>query len=463
MRTLRLNLLLFAILLILVGPATATVTFNNWFPATLYRTVGTSIVFNWTGIADDINLSNNLTSFLFITPTNNETHFIQNATVTNCKNNTVCSATVSGFGAGFYQWYVLMMDNDGNTSLGAKWFEIVDTTNESLYYWMNDSGFVAMTLDKNSGDLAVTGTLGSSDDQSNNWTIAYNWTSTRQGFWESTYNGWVNNFSALLAGAQGWTNNATAVIAGAFGWTGNASSVISATNGFFTQSSIWNSTTASFNSQSGAWNATTTSFESQSGTWNTTTGLVNNLQWSQTNYTSYPDYCPAGTALTGINGTSVCTDYELFVPAYIYVHSNDNTAPDPSPWTNVTFGTEAADLKYGFTHTHDGSTPQIITPTYSGFYQIAYSGTFIDTGGSPTSIVTTRVTANGTEIAGSSRAIHITDQNKQMLVSAVVLANLTSGDQVIFEWNATKPSVERKNSGVGDHPSSGMLTINRIR
>src|SRR3990167_5558864 len=207
MRTLRLNLLLFAILLILVGPATATVTFNNLFPATLYRTVGTSIVFNWTGIADDINLSNNLTSFLFITPTNNETHFIQNATVTNCKNNTVCSATVSGFGAGFYQWYVLMMDNDGNTSLGAKWFEIVDTTNESLFYWTNDSGFVAMTLDKNSGELVPTGGIVSGGGQSTNWTAAYT-------SWKANHTNWDTNLSS---GSTFITLNGTHIMMNASG------------------------------------------------------------------------------------------------------------------------------------------------------------------------------------------------------------------------------------------------------
>ena len=137
----------------------AAVTYTLNGPDNSYRTGQTTVLFNWTPTSD---LNSSITSFLYVTETGNEGSFILNQTVA-CTNSSSCNATVSGFSTGFYQWYVDSTDDNGTTnySSASRWFEIQDSSSENVtnFLVVNDSGYVALKVNKDNGNTIVSGNL----------------------------------------------------------------------------------------------------------------------------------------------------------------------------------------------------------------------------------------------------------------------------------------------------------------
>lgn len=135
----------------------ATVTYTLTAPANLYATTATEVIFNWTATTDDATAPAGMTTWIYLSTVNNDTAILNTSgLVTNA---TWRNITVTGLTTGFYAWYLITNDSDGNTSSVSRWFEIRDVDEQDLYYWENDSGYVAMTLNRSSGNLNISGTF----------------------------------------------------------------------------------------------------------------------------------------------------------------------------------------------------------------------------------------------------------------------------------------------------------------
>ena len=137
----------------------ASVTTATRTPANFYTSANTSVDFRLNISSDNLDLSVNMTTYLFITENINESNFKLNQTKTNCINNTFCNMTVDGFTKGYYKWYFKVEDLSGNVSSSEFWFEIQTSDNSSMFVWQNDTGTHVMTLDKNYGNLLVVGNV----------------------------------------------------------------------------------------------------------------------------------------------------------------------------------------------------------------------------------------------------------------------------------------------------------------
>jgi len=148
-------ILFFLMILVSIVSVSATVTYNvtNYADRTEIST--TSAVFNITPVSTS---NNNITSYFYLSKVNNNT-IIANETV-QCVNNTACviSKTLS---LGYYKWYIAFNDTSGNTSLFPRWLEVRNGTYVTDWFkWVNDANtFVAMKLNKNTGELDVTGNV----------------------------------------------------------------------------------------------------------------------------------------------------------------------------------------------------------------------------------------------------------------------------------------------------------------
>ena len=148
-------IIILMLLLCAVG-ASATVTFSDATPANLAQTTDLNMTFNLTLTSDLANVSN-MAGYLFLSKIGNDTA-VYNKTIV-MTNATENSANVAGLGVGFYQWYWVGKDNDGNITGLSRWFEVRDSTNQTYFSWRNDNSFEAMTLNRDNGNLNVSGTF----------------------------------------------------------------------------------------------------------------------------------------------------------------------------------------------------------------------------------------------------------------------------------------------------------------
>ena len=94
-------------------------------------------------------------TFLYLSPSNNDTLVLNQSLVVN--NNTWRNTTINNLNIGFYKWQLKTNDTDGNTTSAFRWFEIRQNFNQSNFQFENLSGFSALTLDKNTGNLSIIG------------------------------------------------------------------------------------------------------------------------------------------------------------------------------------------------------------------------------------------------------------------------------------------------------------------
>lgn len=152
-------LFIMMLLLCAVG-ASATITYSDVAPANLAAQTSTSMLFNLTATTDaDFNSTGRITTWLFINPNVSTDTMTENTSVV-VTNATWRNFTVSSLTVGFYQYYFITNDTDGNTTSNTRWFEIRDSTNQTYFSWRNDTGFEAMVLNRDNGNLNVTGTAG---------------------------------------------------------------------------------------------------------------------------------------------------------------------------------------------------------------------------------------------------------------------------------------------------------------
>ena len=142
-------LIFLLMLLCLSSVALATTSWTLNAPADLFETTSSSVTFNWTAVRTVYSTGN---SYLWIND-------VENATNSTCANATACTLVVTGFQDGFFQWYITSTDNAANLSSDARWLEVRDSLNESHFRWGNDSGVDVMTLEKDTGDLNITGSF----------------------------------------------------------------------------------------------------------------------------------------------------------------------------------------------------------------------------------------------------------------------------------------------------------------
>lgn len=195
-----------------LASATVTQTLNS--PDDLFQTTATSVVFNWTAVSG---INTSINSDLYVTDPTNESSFILNST-NSCTNSTACEKTVLGFPVGFYQWKIISTDNGGinNDTSSARWFEIQDggsTSNHTLFRWLNNSGYVAMTLNKDTGDLSPTGSIyASSLNITGNLTLGQKITFAFGEMVDNIVDGWVRltgnvNVTANMTVSENLTAN----------------------------------------------------------------------------------------------------------------------------------------------------------------------------------------------------------------------------------------------------------------
>lgn len=148
------KLLSIILMLLAIIPAViAGTTYTLTAPADLTITTDTSMLFNWTVVVTGATVPG-MTTWVYLSPVNNKTGVINTTAVVS--NNTWRNVTISGLSVGFYKWYLVTNTSAGNTTSTMRWFEVRDTTNQTYFRWENESGFQAMKLDKNLGDLTVT-------------------------------------------------------------------------------------------------------------------------------------------------------------------------------------------------------------------------------------------------------------------------------------------------------------------
>ncbi len=178
---------------------------------------------------------------------------------------------------------------------------------------------------------------------------------------------------------------------------------------------------------------------------------------------------PSGWVSDGSNTNTSgnATAENIFIPQYIFPHTNE-TIPltGANEWTNVTFGEEVTDLKFGIAHTHNDRTNTTFTIRDDGIYFSNYDYDIIDTSAAASDIdVAGRMVYanNESEIIGS---IFETDVIKQQVESELThnfLVNLFAGDQVMFQFIATDADVKiSDHSTFGEHPVSASIIINKI-
>ena len=155
-------LILMAMLLLIAFPAVATVTYTLTAPANLYETTSTSVTWQWNATSDDTTQPAGMTTWLYLSAVNNDTAVV-NASV-RIYNDTWYNTTTQTLSEGFFTWYLVTNDSDGNTTSESRWLEVRGSDNESDFRWENETGFLAMLLDSNTGDLSIYGNLSVAGD-----------------------------------------------------------------------------------------------------------------------------------------------------------------------------------------------------------------------------------------------------------------------------------------------------------
>lgn len=160
------------------------------------------------------------------------------------------------------------------------------------------------------------------------------------------------------------------------------------------------------------------------------------------------------------------TSENVFIPQYVFSHNNATISlVTQSVWANITFDQEEADLKFGISHTYNDATNTTFTIGDDGIYDIEFDFDAIDTSASSTDIdVAGRaIYENGTEIVGSVFETDITKKDIETEVTHEFLAELRTGDKIVFQFVADDADVQVSTHGTfGDHPESASIVIEKI-
>jgi len=166
-----LPLILLFILLSVIGFSAETYVVKS--PANYYTTTSTSVFFNWTITSTT---QRNFASYFYLSKTDNST-LLFNQTIL-CTNATSCNTTKSSLSPGEYKWQ-LQVNNSltSNATITTRWLEIMLSNESDYFVWQNDSNFIDMTLNKNTGDLNVTGNIIGKKNITASWYFGlFNWT-----------------------------------------------------------------------------------------------------------------------------------------------------------------------------------------------------------------------------------------------------------------------------------------------
>lgn len=160
------------------------VTYNLASPTNYASSNSTTVYFNWS-FTDSV--EKNMTSRLMLSAANNESLIYLNTSKL-CLNATQCNVTLSSLGTGMYKWYI-NSTKGSNSSLPVvvsanRWFEVRSNPSGEWLIFGNGTN-QAMALQKNTGDLNITGTLKASSISTSsvtatnftaNWFFgAFNW------------------------------------------------------------------------------------------------------------------------------------------------------------------------------------------------------------------------------------------------------------------------------------------------
>jgi len=175
------KILLMLLCLLIIPFVMGAVTHSGVSPTNHTMTTSTSVDFKWNATSG---VNATIKTYLYITETGNETSYVLNATNSSCVNNTQCGYTVAGFSEGYYQWYIKSTDNvdANNYTSGVRWLQIRSVANETYFNWKNDSGFLAMKLNKDTGELWTAGNIS---------TVLNFLVDTTYFGWNGTYLSWV--------------------------------------------------------------------------------------------------------------------------------------------------------------------------------------------------------------------------------------------------------------------------------
>ncbi len=169
--------------------------------------------------------------------------------------------------------------------------------------------------------------------------------------------------------------------------------------------------------------------------------------------------------LTGCTVTGNITSENVFIPQYIFPHTNETIIlTGAGAWSNITFGQEETDLKFGIEHS-TGLTNDTFTINQTGIYDISFNLDVIDTSASASTIdiAARMVYINETEIRGSVFETDIIKQQVETEISHEFLARLNAGDAVKFQFTATDTDVEISSHGTfGEHPESVSIVMKKI-
>jgi len=169
---------------------------------------------------------------------------------------------------------------------------------------------------------------------------------------------------------------------------------------------------------------------------------------------------------TSINASGNITSENVFLPQYIFSHTNE-TIPvlAANEWTNVTFGEDEAHIKLGIDHHHDSSINDTFEIHEDGIYDISYGLTLIDTSAGATDIdmAGRMVYINNTELGGSVFQTDIIRQEIETIITHRFLARLVTGDEIKLQFIASDSDVQLSDHSIfGDDPESALIVINKI-
>ena len=156
-----------------------------------------------------------------------------------------------------------------------------------------------------------------------------------------------------------------------------------------------------------------------------------------------------------------CLCPNLYVPAYVYHHTNYSKAVGSAgTWYNIQFPDSHHSIKnINFTITNN-DTFRIL---YDGEYRMAYRISTDDSQPTPTSESYGRIIINGDEVHGTLQSKGMSRQNAISSVSAHVIEYLYVDDEVQLQFTADATTVTlRSHTSYGDVPSSAIFSISRL-
>lgn len=164
-----------------------------------------------------------------------------------------------------------------------------------------------------------------------------------------------------------------------------------------------------------------------------------------------------------INGTGTVTASNIFLPQYIFTGvQSDQKLVSANLFQNISYNDTQQDLSQGIIHNPLDNTNDTFIIATSGIYSITFRNNFEDSSGA-THHVNSIIAKNGIEINNSNTEVDITTANLDFTDSNSIFANLTTGDNISFEWTATSKTVSLSTDGTnGLHKTSSDITIRRI-